>query len=282
MALASALFYSTKSPLVRIGIEAGATVPALAALRMAFCAAIFFIISRFRKTGSGGSGLWRSPALIAAALLFTGSVISSFYAVAYAGVSLTVILVYSHPVFVALFSRVFLGTRLGPLKNFLLLTAYAGCASIALTQPGGSGGKDVLLGSILALVAAATYAGYQLLVQRFSKKASAFEIASATSYWSVAPSLLMWRFSPPTVPLKALAVTAGLGFFSTFLPLALLAGAISRIGAARTSTISLAGPFFGLLLARLLFGETLTPVQLLAGGVVLVSVSALYLVPGNR
>lgn len=277
MALLSALFYSTKSPLVRIGIEAGATVPALAGLRMVFCAAIFFIVSRFRKTRPG-SGLWRSPALIAASLLFTVSVIASFYAVAFAGVSLTVILVYSHPVFVALLSRIFYKTPLGPVKSFLLLTAWAGCASIALTQPGGSGGKDVPLGSLLALFAAATYAGYQLLVQRFSKKASAFEIASATSYWAVAPSLLMWRFSPPTVPLKALAVTAGLGFFSTFLPLALLAGAISRIGAARTSTISLAGPLFGLLLARFLFGETLTAAQLVGGGVVFVSVSALYLI----
>jgi drug/metabolite transporter (DMT)-like permease len=276
MALLSALFYSTKSPLVRLGIEAGATVPALAALRMAFCAVIFFVVSRFRKTRS--EGLWRSPALIFASLLFTASVIASFYAVAFAGVSLTVILVYSHPVFVALLSRVFYKTPLGPVKTFLLLAAWGGCASIALTQPGGSGGKDIMLGSLLALAAAGTYAGYQLLVQRFSKKASAFEIASATSYWSVAPSLLLWRFSPPTVPLKALAVTAGLGFFSTFLPLALLAGAISRIGAARTSTISLAGPFFGLLLARLLFGETLTAMQLVGGAVVLVSVSALYLI----
>ena len=258
-AISSALFYSTRSILIRYGLDTGATVAQLVAFRMLFCAIIFFLAVRFFREGS---------------LLFSTAVIASFFSVSYVGVSLAVIVISSHPLFVALFSRIFLSASLTRREAFFLVTAYLGCAMAVLGHPAAKVSGDVLKGGGLALLAASSYACYQLFVQSLSKGVPAIRISAYTAYWSVAPALLLWHFSPLHVPPSPLRIPAAMGFFSTFMPLLLLAAAISRLGAPRTSIYSLAGPVSALTMAWLLFGETLSPMQMAGALLVLSSVAA--------
>jgi len=274
-AISSALFYSTRSILIRYGLDTGATVAQLVAFRMLFCAIIFFLAVRFFRDGSKGpENLYRHPKIIIGSLLFSTAVIASFFSVSYVGVSLAVIVISSHPLFVALFSRIFLSASLTRREAFFLVTAYLGCAMAVLGHPAAKVSGDVLKGGGLALLAASSYACYQLFVQSLSKGVPAIRISAYTAYWSVAPALLLWHFSPLKVPPSALGITAAMGFFSTFMPLLLLAAAISRLGAPRTSIYSLAGPVSALTMAWLLFGETLSPMQMAGALLVLSSVAA--------
>jgi len=273
-AISSALFYSTRSILIRYCLDTGATVAQLVAFRMLFCAVIFFLAVRFfRDASKGPKDLYKHPKILIGSFLFSTAVIASFFSVSYVGVSLAVIVISSHPLFVALFSRIFLSASLTARETFFLITAYFGCALAVLGHPEAKVSGDVFLGGALALLAASSYAGYQLLVQSLSQKVSSLRISAYTAYWSVAPALLLWHFTPLEVPPEALVITAAMGFFSTFMPLLLLAAAISRIGAPRTSIYSLAGPVSALTMAWLLFGETLSPVQMVGAFLVLFSVA---------
>ena len=64
----------------------------------------------------------------------------------------------------------------------------------------------------------------------------------------------------------------GIGIVSTFIAiLAFYAGA-HRIGAARASIVSTVEPIWTIVLASLLFGEVLTPLQLVGGAMILAGV----------
>lgn len=285
MALASAIFYSTRSVMVRFGLDTGAGVPELASLRMLFCSLFFFIA--LRVTGDNKRGpkyLFAEPRMLAGATFFSLSIISSFYAVVLIGVALTVIIIYIHPVFVALIARVVYGQKLGGLRTFFLITTYAGTVVAVAPKmqlhPGRQG--DILLGACLSLTAALSYAFYQHFVQRFSKEVPSMRIVANSSYLAMVPTFLLWRFEPASVPLAAVGITAAMGGISTFLPLTLLGAAITRIGAARASLFSLASPPMALALAWLFFGELLTPVQWLGGAVVICSVGGLMFAPRGR
>ncbi len=279
-ALSSAVFYSTRSVMVRFGLDTGAGVPELAALRMLFCSLFFFVALRVSgKHREGPKYLIVQPRMLVGAAFFSLSIISSFYAVSLIGVALTVIIIYIHPVFVALLSRIFLGQKLGVRRTMFLVTTYAGTVMAVAPKLTSGESHEILLGTALSLTAALGYAVYQLFVQRFSEEAPSMRIVANSSYLAMVPTFLLWHFSPPTVPLAAVGITAVMGGLSTFLPLTLLGAAITRIGAARTSLFSLVSPVMALTLAWLCFGELLSPVQWLGGAVVMTSVGGLMLSP---
>jgi drug/metabolite transporter (DMT)-like permease len=278
LALTSAVFYSTRSVMVRFGLDTGAGVPELAALRMLFCSLFFFIALRVSgKHRQGPKYLIAQPRMVAGAAFFSLSIISSFYAVSLIGVALTVIIIYIHPVFVALLSRIFLGQKLGLKRTFFLATTYAGTVMAVAPKLSSGDQKQILLGTGLSLTAALSYAFYQLFVQRFSQTVPSIRIVATSSYLAMVPTFFLWHFDPPTVPLAAVGITAAMGGFSTFLPLTLLGAAITRIGAARASIFSMISPVMALTLAWLFFGELLSPVQWVGGTVVMVSVGGLLM-----
>lgn len=276
LALSSAVFYSTRSILVRTGLEGGVGVRELVALRMLFTAALFFAAERWKGGARGGMRrLLANPRMLAGGLFFSVSVICSFYSVPLIGVAMTAIITYSHPLFVALFSGLFLGKRLGLKRGAAMFTAYIGCGLIVAPEMGAGPGSTSWVGACLALGTAASYACYQLLTEHLSREHSTVRIGAATAYIALVPSLLLWHLDPPTVGLFALSIGAAMGLFSTFLPIFLLISAIERLGAVSTSLYSMASPLSAVLLAYLIFDERLLPVQLAGACVVLCATAAL-------
>jgi drug/metabolite transporter (DMT)-like permease len=77
--------------------------------------------------------------------------------------------------------------------------------------------------------------------------------------------------APAAVPGAAWAALVGFGVFSAFAVVAFLGGA-RRIGAARAALVSTFEPVYTIVLATLLLGETLGPIQVLGGTLVVVGV----------
>jgi drug/metabolite transporter (DMT)-like permease len=95
--------------------------------------------------------------------------------------------------------------------------------------------------------------------------------ATATTYW-ISALALGSPVLPDQIPAGAWFGMLGVGIVSTFIAvLAFYAGA-HRIGAARASIVSTVEPIWTIVLASLLFGEMLGPLQLVGGAMILVGV----------
>ena len=95
--------------------------------------------------------------------------------------------------------------------------------------------------------------------------------ATAGTYWVTA--LAVGRpVLPQQIPGAAWLGIAGVGIVSTFIAVQAFYAAAHRIGAARASLVSTVEPIWTIVLASLLFQESLGPLQLFGGGLILIGV----------
>jgi drug/metabolite transporter (DMT)-like permease len=95
--------------------------------------------------------------------------------------------------------------------------------------------------------------------------------ATAGTYWITA--LAIGRpVLPQQIPSAAWLGIAGVGVVSTFIAVQAFYAGAHRIGAARASLVSTVEPIWTIVLASLLFGESLGPLQLVGGAMILVGV----------
>ena len=95
--------------------------------------------------------------------------------------------------------------------------------------------------------------------------------ATAATYWTTA--LAIGRpVLPQQIPSAAWLGIAGVGVVSTFIAVQAFYAGAHRIGAARASLVSTVEPIWTIALASLLFAESLGPLQLVGGAMILVGV----------
>jgi drug/metabolite transporter (DMT)-like permease len=95
--------------------------------------------------------------------------------------------------------------------------------------------------------------------------------ATATTYWLSA--LALGRpVLPAQIPAGAWFGLIGIGVVSTFVAVLAFYSGAHRIGAARASIVSTVEPIWTIVLASLLFGERLGPLQLVGGAMILLGV----------
>jgi drug/metabolite transporter (DMT)-like permease len=86
---------------------------------------------------------------------------------------------------------------------------------------------------------------------------------------------------PSEVPPEAWPGLIGIAVLSTALAIQAFYAATARIGAAQTALVSTVEPIWTIVMASLLFGESLTPVQLLGGALVIGGVILAQTTPGE-
>jgi drug/metabolite transporter (DMT)-like permease len=95
--------------------------------------------------------------------------------------------------------------------------------------------------------------------------------ATATTYW-VGALALGRPVLPGQIPPGAWFGLIGVGIVSTFIAVLAFYGGAHRIGAARASIVSTVEPIWTIVLASLLFQESLGPLQLVGGALILAGV----------
>ena len=187
-------------------------------------------------------------------------------------------LFYSYPAMVALINFA-LGERL-PAQSWLALGLTT--VGIALTVPDFGAGltSEAWLGIVIAFINALFVAVYFVLNNRLLRHHTAARRASA---WAISGALLVMlaisvvRDVTPPPDAKTWALLLGLALFSTVMPVFMFMVGIQRLGASRAAIMSTVEPIGTLILAALLLGETMEPVQLLGGAIILGSVVLLQL-----
>jgi drug/metabolite transporter (DMT)-like permease len=95
--------------------------------------------------------------------------------------------------------------------------------------------------------------------------------ATAVAWWILALATAR-PVMPADIPSAAWLPLVGVGIISTAIALQTFYAGARRIGAAQASLVSTVEPIYTIVLAAILFGERLTPVQLVGGALVIIGV----------
>ncbi|HYN69944.1 MAG TPA: DMT family transporter [Candidatus Eisenbacteria bacterium] len=224
---------------------------------------------------------------VALGVLYTGNSTTYFAGLESVSASLAALIVYIYPALVAVISLQIGQPLQGRRAWGALALALAGVALAVGNIESGSAPRAA--GLILIALSPVIYSVWIVLSARLSGEgrtgvgadadarvdplaAGAVMLsATAATFW-ISALALGQPVTPAQIPQGAWFGLAGVGVVSTFVAvLAFYAGA-HRIGAARASIVSTVEPIWTIALASLLFGESLGPLQLLGGAMILVGV----------
>ena len=277
MLLAAVLLWSFNVPMVKIAV--GAIDPlAVAAARFAVGAAALVIIVLVTE---GSLAIRRAdlPLLAAAALLgVTLQQVLFVLGLAAGTASSTSILFATTPLWTALIAMVVGLERPG---RRTWVTLFFGIAGVALVVRGSPvpGGDGSLTGDLLVLASAIAWASYSVIVVPLLGRYSALRVSAAVTLVGALalvplgiPALLTTDFAAVPVEIWAIVAYAALG--ALVLTNLLYFTAVRNVGASRAAAFIYLQPVFGVVLALLLLGESITLLQVTGGAVVFASILA--------
>jgi drug/metabolite transporter (DMT)-like permease len=279
LCLASAAAFGTMGIFGKLAYDEGATVQTLLAVRFVLAAALFWALLV-------SSGAWRQLrnlsrrdvciALGLGALGYSAQAGSYFAALERIDASLLALLVYTYPALVTVAAIVLGRERASRRKAAALVLASAG---LALVLTGAAAGELDPLGTLLGLAAAVVYTTYILTSEGVAGRVSPLVLSALVSSGAAAMLTLAGAVSGGlnTGALSAAGFgwLAGIAVISTVAALSLFFAGLRLVGPTTASILSTAEPLTAVLLAFLVFGESLSAVQLAGGALVLAGVLVL-------
>ena len=225
--------------------------------------------------------------LMALGVLLACGALAAFYGLSLIDASIYIILFRTYPVMVMLLSLV-LGAKL-PERGWLALAVVLVGVGLMVYQPRNTDFEFTqvyLFGVAAAFFNAAVIALYNVGQERvmtgYRSKLKAGAWTLTGSLLTVVVPVLIFGLKPLT-NWQTGALVAGMAFFCTVVPIFAIYEGIERLGASRFVIIGSVEPLLALVLAVLLIGEQmLTPLQMLGGLLVLVSIFILELKPQRR
>jgi drug/metabolite transporter (DMT)-like permease len=222
---------------------------------------------------------------LALGVLYTSNSSTYYAGLETVSASLAALIVYIYPALVAVISL-----RMGqPLRGrrawAALGLALLGVA-LAVGSPSATATPPPVSGLLLMLASPVIYSVWIVLAARLSGEDredvgrdsdSAVDPVAAGAVMLTATAGTFWVTAlaigrpvlPAQIPQAAWFGIGGVGLISTFIAVQAFYAGAHRIGAARASLISTVEPIWTIALAGLLFGESLTPIQLLGGALII-------------
>jgi drug/metabolite transporter (DMT)-like permease len=202
------------------------------------------------------------------ALGYVGQSFLYLSAIKYASAGLVALLLYLYPMFVFILSVIVFHEKVTWVKVVALILALIGCA-LTVDPDGGQ-----IIGVLMIIAAALVYSVYIIVGTNVMKHVSAFQ-SSAVIFASAGAVYGMLTFANGVhLPASNTGWLAMLGMvvFSTIIAITTFLAGLERVGPTNAAMLSTLEPVVTVLLAAWLFGERLTPITLLGGGLILVAV----------
>lgn len=198
---------------------------------------------------------------------YVGQAMCYFAALNYASAGLVALLLYAYPTLVCLLAAAFQHEHLTRRRLALLALSFAG---IALTLGGGHGTP---MGIALGLGAAAFYSVYIVVGARELKSVDVLASATVVCLSAAATLAVASAFVTPRWPgiWWGWAAIGAIAIVSTVVAMLAFFAGLKRVGPAVASIASTLEPVVTVVLAWLALGETLAPIQLAGGALVLAS-----------
>jgi drug/metabolite transporter (DMT)-like permease len=266
----SAAAFATLGILGRYAYAEGMDALTILALRFSLSALLLLILLAARRESlPRGRNLLLLVGM--GAIGYVGQAYCYLTALKYASPGLVALLLYLYPVFVAILAAIWLHE---PVTRRKALTLGMALAGLALTV-GPAGGQ--WLGALLAIAAAVIYSVYILAGNRVMREVSAIQSSVVIFVSAGAMSGLLMMANGPQLPSTAAgwAVIGAIVVVATVVPVVAFLAGLARIGPTNAAMISTLEPVVTVALAALLLGETLPPVTLLGGALILAAVLVL-------
>jgi drug/metabolite transporter (DMT)-like permease len=260
------------------------------------------VISAPRRAAA--SRMARRPTLVALALgaMFTGNAGTYYAALEQVPAALASVLVYTYPVIVAVLSLRF-GSRLQGRRTWLALALAVVGVVLAL------GGIDAshappAFGIALVLASALIYSGWIILSARLSGErrdrvasesptaedaatsdsavTTAVMMSSTAAVFMTAGALTGRPLDPGAVPAAAWPSIIGIAFLASFLAIQTFYAGARRIGAAQAALVSTFEPVYIVVVAAIILGQILGPLQLVGATLILIGVVVAQTAPRPR
>jgi drug/metabolite transporter (DMT)-like permease len=184
-----------------------------------------------------------------------------------------IVLQYTAPLFVFLFSGIVLGEKISRLNGFTLAASMIGVAIIFL----GSAGQPDMAGVLLALLSGALFAAYMINL----RKTQAVSPVYLTWINNVVCALLLLLVVKSQLGLTStqLGIVAAMGAVQLGLPYFLFSKGLQTVPLQEASLIALIEPVLNPLWVALVVGELPSIATVAGGGMILVGLGLRYLWP---
>lgn len=277
--------FATLSILAKFVFATGMALPVMLGLRFGAAAAIllvYLVVSR--------SPVWlgapRTARLLAlGGIGYAGQATLYFTGLQRAPASLSSVLLYVYPAFVALLGWAVERRRPRASTALALVIALAGVAlTVGDGAPGRAGPVDPV-GIAFVLASAAGYAVYIVVSHRLVPQGGAlvstFWISAGAGFSFALAALAGSSLESPFDP-SAIRLVGAMSLFSTVLPLTTFLAGMARVGPTAAALLSTLEPVFTVALAALLLDEALSPRQLLGASLVLGAIVLLQVYDSSR
>jgi drug/metabolite transporter (DMT)-like permease len=261
----------------------------LLTLRMVYSAPFFAVMAWWATRASEAKPLARRDWLSIAWLGFIGYYLSSlvdFMGLQYVTAALERLMLYLYPTIVVVLSAIFFKQRITGRIIVALALSYVGILLVFARDLKFAGDPGALwLGAALVFASSFLYACYLVGVGPVIARLGSLRfiaLAMLTSALFIFAHFLGTR--PVTallVPVRIHLLSLTMAVFSTVLPTYLIAEAIKRIGANRTSLLGSMGPLFTIWLGSWLLDEPVHAIQLVGAALVLAGVALVTLRPAR-
>jgi drug/metabolite transporter (DMT)-like permease len=279
LCLASAAAFGAMAVLGKLAYDDGATVGTLLAIRFLLAAALFWALVFAGDAGRELRALGSRDLAVGLALGACGYAIQAgcyFAALERIDASLLSLLLYTFPAMVAIAAFALGRERIDRRRLAALVLASGG---LVLVVAGAGAGALDPLGAALGLGAAVVYSTYILvsegIVGRMTPRVLAALVCTGAAASLTVGSVLLGELRPGELTAAGWGWLACLAVVSTVAAVSLFFAGLQRVGPTTASIVSTAEPVVTVLLAFLVFGELLGPVQLLGGALVLGAVLVL-------
>lgn len=204
--------------------------------------------------------------------IFGYALFSSFFFIALTGLSasLTVLLLYTYPMMVAVMAQFILKEHLGKLGLMALVLATIGMTGLVWGEMSVSEPRFLLFG-----IGAAFF--YALYIMYSRKYLSDVPAMPSSFYVQIGAGgiLSLIHFRDLERPLFIITqypvLIISMAVICSFLAMTLFLAGLSKISSSEASILSTTEPLFGVLIAGLILGEKLSPIQISGGCLILIS-----------
>jgi drug/metabolite transporter (DMT)-like permease len=279
LCLASGSAFGAMGIFGKLAYGDGANAGTLLAVRFVFAAVLFWILVFATGAARDLRQLSRRDVALALALGGCGYALQSgcyFVALEHIDASLLALLLYTFPAMVATAAVALGRERMTRRRATALTLALGGLALVLLGA--GTGALDPF-GAVLGLCAAIVYTTYILISEGIAGRVRA-RVLAALVCTGAAVSLtvstaLLGQLRPGQLTLGGWGWLACIAVVSTVGAISFFFAGLRRVGPTSASILATVEPLVTVTLAFLVFGETLGPVQLVGGALVLAAVLVL-------
>jgi drug/metabolite transporter (DMT)-like permease len=281
LCLLSGAAFGAMAIFAKLAYGEGATVGTVLSVRFALAAAMFWAVVLVTGGARELRALPRRDIRAGLALGACGYALQSgcyFAALKHIEASLLSLLLYTFPAIVAA-AAVALGRERMTTRRLTAL-ALASTGLVLVLAGAGTGALNAV-GVSLGLGAAVVYSTYILVsdgvVGRISPTVLSALVCSGATVTLTAGSTALGQFRPEQVTAVGWGWLAAIAAVSTVLAIGLFFAGLERVGPTTASILAMVEPLVTVMLAFLVFGETLGPVQIVGGALVLSAVLVLQL-----